>query len=114
MSYFNSRTARRARQAHKCYHCSRPIAAGERYEDCAWVFEGDFQTSKSHFACSQAWEAFNWGPASPRDLMAGEGAGPLWADDLSHDDRPWFEDEFPSVAERLWGGLTLAAPVVWC
>lgn len=41
----------RARKAHRCDECGRPIAAGERYEYVFSIFEGDWYTNHTCVHC---------------------------------------------------------------
>lgn len=47
----------RAKKPHKCEECDRVIEVGERYISEAWIWEGEFGTSKT---CRQCRAAAHW------------------------------------------------------
>jgi hypothetical protein len=42
---------RTARKAHKCVECNEVIQPGQKYENCAGKWEGDFDTFKTCMIC---------------------------------------------------------------
>jgi len=53
----DTRTVKRARKSHKCTECGRQIQAGESYRVHTWIYDGQFDSSKS---CAHCMVAEDW------------------------------------------------------
>lgn len=90
------------RKARTCDQCNRLIQVGQRYRKQVHTFDG-FTTYRAHEDCDAAYSKMK------------KLAGNAWRDDdlyfplsdIAHrQDDAWIRDEFPVVAERIWGQPT--------
>lgn len=87
-----------ARKAHRCEHCLREIAIGEKHRKSAQVWQGQFHAYREHLDCYAAWSELNF---DLRDIGHYEGAPFLADDDHEPEDKEWMREEYPAVADRL-------------
>lgn len=73
MSWHHLRnTQRKARQAHRCWLCSRPIEPGSKYVEIIGVFYDELQVTRTHEACeviTRDWQPDDWESTSEGDLL---------------------------------------------
>lgn len=90
-TFWNS-TWRRARKMYKCGECGRTILYGEHYLYMAWLFDGDFSTSRM---CAHCHVAAEW-------LMKNCGGWLAWG---IREDVQEHVDEYAYLGWRYLAGL---------
>jgi hypothetical protein len=98
MSDFFNRRDLVARKPHRCDQCRKMIPVGERHTYSAGRFDGDFQTSREHIECREAWIEL----ARVREVDWWDPRPFLFDDELEREDREWLKSAHPSVASRLF------------
>ena len=89
-----------ARTPHLCENCGQAIAVGEKYHRQTGICDGDFYSSASHLDCHQAWFKKNYVYGDGRD----DDGYPFLKDDPDIClDEEWIREDYPKVAERLFG-----------
>lgn len=89
---FSSDHFPKARKLHKCEECGRAIHIGERYHYHAWLYDGDFGTSKM---CAHCEVAGQW----LQDNCGGYLVGSVWEDVEEHVSE--FRYQKPACLARL-------------
>lgn len=86
-----------ARKVHRCEHCTREIAIGERHHRCAQVYDGQFHAYREHEECRDAFLA-------NRELSGVDHYEPspfLIDDDWCPEAIAWLKEDHPIVYGRM-------------
>ena len=98
-----SNGTRKAKKAHQCFHCYRPIRSGETYEFHTLKYD-DVYTLAAHPDCNRAAIFFMGTILNSRPFDWDDGYPPLFdmvRDNDGQDDIDTLRGQFPHVACRL-------------